>query len=259
MKENSDNKFVSVRSIPPTYKRLFKREVNLYDAIEHAYWCLKKIGNLHMKDKLLRAKVKNRVIQVPCDMTKILAVASSNPLTNFYTNIDPNAGYVILLNGFDPKDTGAVQPGPTNITPAQTVLDLMVPYYLNDVQEVIKGYRGRFIDYIWEGQFLRFNCDNVEVDIIYQGIYIDKDEFMMVDEECLLAICYYINYLELSAGMMNNEKVSQISLQIAEKEKERHIGQARASGGWSANAGDKIFDALASHNRKKFGVQLMGL
>ncbi len=258
MKGNATYNMLSVKAIPMTYKQLFRRDLDLYDAIAYAQMAVRKTGNLTLKDKGVILEVSNYMIAVPCDIHRILAIANPTPLNNYSYGRDVASGNIFLQNGALFNETSPTSPESV-VTPSNPSFPVGVSYLIDDANNYVRNYRGSLIDFVWEGNYLKFNNTGMRVEIIYQGVYTDCDGIFMIQESDLLAICYYINYIDLSARFYNGEGVNPNAIAMAKEEMSKHFGQSSIGDGFTANEMDKIFNTLTSHNRKKFNVQLMNL
>jgi hypothetical protein len=258
MKGNVSSKLVSLETIVPTYKLLYKRDIDLYEAVELAFWALKKLGNYHLKDKFARVTIKSFKAEAPCDMMMIHAVTDPSPLNYIYRFLDQRNFYGYLADG-GVNEGDTMQSPDTVYTPPSPEVDLLGGIPLPNAQNYVSNYRGLFKDYIWEGNWLKFNQETGEVDVIYSGLYTDKNGWPMVDEMTIVACCRFIMYTNVSADMYSNKNVSQAALVMADKEMQKAFGQAIVTANVSANEWDKVFNVMTTHVRKQFGIQLMGL
>lgn len=258
MRGNTSNKLVSLETIVPTYKLLYKRDIDLYEAVEMAFWTLKKLGNYQLSDKVARLKIKGFKAEAPCDAMSIHAVTDPQPLSYIYRWLDQRNFYGVLNNGVGAPDS-AVHPPKDVVVPFNPVFNLLDGIPICDVQNYVKNYKGLFRDYVWEGNWLKFNQEFGEVDVIYAGVYTDENGWPIVTEMTIVAICRFIMYTNLTADVYNNKAVGAAAIQLAQAEMNKAFGQAIVEGGISANEADKIFNVMTTHVRKQFNIQLMGL
>jgi hypothetical protein len=242
MNEASDQLYPAEQALP-LYKRLFKKELDFYDMVEMLPIILRRTGTIATKDFLYKSTITDFKVDLPCNVYAIESVHFSMPYSFYkaYLGIERN-----VLKNYDLPD----------FMDNKTSDEVVEIYEFN--KNLINTPLGKKIDFNNENNdALKFDFNNVEVDIIYIGTVTDKEGVPMVPYKTLEAICYFMHFLDVQADFYR-QLAPMYMKQSAEQDSDNALARARTPDFISDNQMDAILNTMTSFNRKKHNRKLRG-
>lgn len=114
---------------------------------------------------------------------------------------------------------------------------------------------GDFVSYEFFGDKIRVrHYHETDIRVLYRTILADEDGLPLITEAEAEAIAYYWIWVDTRRKMYQGNQLAANLLQLAERDKNKAINQARNHNGhYSANFFNQYFDILTSRDRKSYG------
>ena len=200
--------------------------------LRHIYNALQDIDLIAVKDYLYFAKVKDFKVKAPCNCYHIKSItAPTYAIKNYgiyYTDTTLSISNTIDVHKSDPNHT----------------------YHAHNY---IETPQGPYVDYVWQGEYIKFNYNHPEVAIEYTGMYVDEEGYVFIPEDALEAVVLYIvkrhDYAKLRSGQGNPNIYAETTRLYGEAKR-----KAKASA-LNKNYMDKVLDVLYSFDRKTYLLQ----
>ncbi len=247
MKNASVNDFVPIQRVLLYYKSLFGKETTLDQVLIFADHILRETGTIGRKKLFMRAIIKNRKIGLPCGTFAVDSVNYSKPFQwdsrdqSDIVNESILVNYIVphpMYNGYS-LDINAVETSKPMILP----LDQMP----------VNSPVGNYIDYEHNGDHLKFNEENVSVDIIVRIIQVDKDGYPFMTDKSAMAFAYWLNFVA-TQRLYFSKMADNSMLQIADELYRVSAAKARTPEAIGKNEMDDIMNVLTSMNRKFYDL-----
>ena len=241
---------VSVEAVAQFVKRRFRVEMDIHEVIENSAECLKKMGLLRMKKSTEVYMVKNFCTKLP---PEVYTVKSVIQMGNYVYPTDitiqeiwhPPSLTLERSNEVRGVEDLIANNGETN----QTLNEQIAPNYLKQI-------KGVYTDFVWECPYVRVNYTDYPIAVEQVSILTDDEGLPLIPEEALNACGYYCMYV-LAEPMLIAGKIPEYVYARVEDWKNKHINQAKNENFFknlSKNEADKIFDILASFDRKRVNI-----
>jgi len=144
-------------------------------------------------------------------------------------------------------------------TPANATVDRLYENFLQD-EDFQKPFRhdlilpdNRFLKFRHFGEYLQFDVDSLDIQIIYRGVICDDDGLPLLTEKEVEAISYYIAYIESYKSAKNNMAGAGEMMQFQYSQWDRLCADARVPEEFTQNEIDRILDVKFSWDRKMYG------
>lgn len=131
----------------------------------------------------------------------------------------------------------------------------VIKYIINDVPKYLHDLypSGSFINFENCGDHLKLEIDAVPIEIIYEGIYADKEGLPYLNEKEAEAISYFLAYMHDYKNIRRNIANSSELMQFSYKEWDRLCADARVPEEFTQNQINQILDVKFSWDRKQYG------
>lgn len=120
----------------------------------------------------------------------------------------------------------------------------------------IPQIKGPYIDFEWECPYMRFNQTGFNVAVMYTALSLDEDGIPVIPEDALDMCIQYCNWIYQRPRYVLG-KVPKHVMDDVEEWKRRSFAQAESKRMFtdlSQNAMNRMFDVMASADRKKFNI-----
>jgi len=235
------------------YKVLFDEEIDYNKLIQVGTLALKSIGTFPIKWRLFIGQSKNYTLEMPCDWINIESVQYYNSFLSWFKQ-NPDRSTIIRY-GLELPVYVSSSPTVEYINPNPNTSVNLTNYAVDITADLAKEYidssAKAYVKSNQKGKYLTFNQDDIYA-VVYKAAQMDDEENLMFNEESMLAICYYTKWIKEQAKPTMSSNI-QYWMQM----KDKYISMARNAGGLSDNSLDRLMDIYTSHNRKKFGFQLL--
>jgi hypothetical protein len=247
MKNTAINQKVSIGLVPITYSRLFGEEVAIDQVLAFADHIMRETGTIGNKTMLMRVKVRERKVGLPCGTFAVDSVTYSKPfqwdtpisydlegrsaLINYIVPHPMYNGYALDINTITDKE----------------------PFIAEEDQMPVSAPVGNYVDFEHDGDKLIFNFDNKYVDVVFRIIPLDKDGYPYLTEKAVMAFAYWLNFVNVQRKYFKKQADPNM-LQIAEEMAKNHIAKARTPDALSKNEIDSLLNVMTSMNRKFYNT-----
>jgi len=234
--------YVSVEAIATEIKRKFRMELDIHDIIANSADVLKKMGMAALNKRTQVYLVDNYCVKLGPETYKVDSVTQLEPYV-YPTEIVEQDIY------FPPQ---LVPENPVIISSEEDMVESNGEYgdpkpnYLGQV-------KGIYTDFVWDCPYVKLNYTNYLVAIRTIELSKDAEGLPLIPEEALNACVYYNVYSEMEPAYLAG-KIPDYTFARVEQWKDKHINQSKSRRMFkrlSANEMDKIFDIMASMDRKR--------
>lgn len=235
-------KITNIYSIADNIKDRFQIEPDLYILVKHAADALKHTGNGILERKLEEFYVKNYQVELPCDVIWVASVVKGIP-EDAYNYEDGITQPSFFLS----SDSSASENRDENLIPTSL--------YINYKRNYIPQQKGQWVEYVWRDPFLMFNQSEFYVHVEYIKTATDEEGYPLIpetaEEACMYNYLYYHYFPQFISGKMNINIWKEI-----EEMRRRKLAQAINLKGLSRNELSKIFDSIATFDRKNYNKDI---
>lgn len=218
----------SFYSVIPHLSTFYGINIDEDDAEEIGMTAWDKIGNKHTATYSFTGNVSNCRISLPCNLFYIEAVTNN---TIPFQMTDNKVAY-----NYDNK---------------------MIEQDIYKVSPSFLQTRGSFVDYEHDisDNSLRFKNYNGPINILYRGLILDDEGLPLINNREKVAIADYIAYtITFKEGLVSRNANTMQFAQLLERNWKQNCGNARVPEYINQNDWDKILNAKASWDRKRFNV-----
>lgn len=272
---NRSYQLFSLKYVIPQYHTLFNENVRLDEVIDMSRMCLKAIGNIALDTYSAKGKVKDFKFYLPCETYIIKSVTTEKTYNNdnLVVNGINSSSFVPQLNNGNflyLTPNGAEQH--INIYDKFGQLLKSVPYGTQEYflimqerenpvsvirynEEVVGKPKGTYINYNIDDaeKCLTFDITDTDIEVIYDTIIVDDEGLVMISEQSITAVCYYIKFLDVQRKFF--QKIADANmLSYINKIKDEKMAAARVGERITDNDRDRLFSQMMTANRKQYNM-----
>jgi hypothetical protein len=232
-------KKASMRTVQSALKRQWGVDMELWEVIENSAQALKLAGMIALDREVAIWTVDNFTIKLPEHAYQPRwAVYLTNPWP--YPRVE-------VQDIWQPSQvfwrTDEVE---------ETVGSTDETTELNHIPQI----KGPYIDYVWECPYMKFNQTDFNVAVMYTSLSLDEDGIPKVPEEAVDLCVQYNNWIYQRPRYIMGKMPKHVMDDI-EEWKRRAFAQGKTKRMFnelSQNAMNRMFDVMASADRKKFNI-----
>ena len=238
-----DHELFSVKTIPGEYKKLFGRDVDIFDVIELLPIVLRQTHTVPPEYIFINDTIKDFKIITPCVYysVKFATVPMDRYCTSLQDMLTLGQGILWNYNLAEWQNTMAVANGDVVINQVAS------PAILLNSNFPMKP-TGNFIDFQARGNVLTFPVTNIPVNILLTVTPVDKEGYPLITEQIITAMAYFMNLIFVQKKYYSQQMPKYV-FDDAKKDYEYHLSEALSPQCMSDNEINDIMNALASFDR----------
>lgn len=240
----------SVKAIPGEYKRLYGRDVDIYDVIELLPIVLRNTHGVPPDYLFIKTKCSEAQIILPCVYYSVQYVITPDPGCEKSIEHIINCGQGILVN----YDLQAWQDSMAAANGDVVANQVVVPAVKVN-ESFPRKPTGRFVDFQARGNVLTLPATNLDIEILLTVMPVDDEGYPKVTEQVITAVAAFMNMVYVQKKYYSGQ-MPQYVFNDAKKDYNDYVGDALSPQHISDNELNDIMNALSSYNRHSYNNPL---
>lgn len=243
-----DEKLYSVNTIPLEYKRLFGRDIEIFDVIEMLPIVLRASHGVPPDHIFISTKVEDCKVILPCVYYSVRYVTTPYSESDYDLNRIITSGQGILFNYDMDSWRGSI---------SEANGDVIINEEKCPAVKVNKNFplkpTGQYVNYRTKGNVMEFENSGMQVNILLTVMPLDEKGYPMVTEQVITAMSYFLNLVDVQKRYYAGKAPRYIFVD-AKEDYEQKLGEAMSPHVLSDNEINDIMNTLSSFHRHQYNT-----
>lgn len=240
----------SVKTIPGEYKRLYGRDVDIYEVIELLPIVLRQTHGVPPEYLFIRTRCESDRLILPCVYYSVRYVTVPFADNNRTLEGIVRDGQGILVNyRLDEWQNSMAEAN-------GSVVANQVPAPAVKVNENFpRQPLGQFVDFRAEGNVIHLPAKNLDLEVLLTIMPVDEEGYPKVTEQVITAVASFLNLVYCQKKYYSGQ-LAQYVFHDAKKDYNDYVGEALSPQSISENELNDIMNALSSFQRHSYNTPL---